>query len=254
MPGRLEGRVAIITGAAGYLGRSHSVRLARDGAKVVVTDIEDGSATVEEVKAAGGEAIFQKLDVTDWQEAEQAARQVVQRFGRIDILINNAALTGGIIKPWTEFTPEEWDQNLAVDLKGMFVCARAVFPAMKEQRYGKIINISSGTMLSGRANMLPYVTAKAGVIGLTRSLATELGEFDINVNAILVGFFPHIFEGIPSDIIDGITQEVLPTQAFKRIGDPNDLSAVVAFLASDDSRWITGQAIAVDGGSSRAGG
>jgi len=254
MGDRLKGRVAIVTGAAGYLGKSHSLHLAKEGAKVVVTDIADGAATVEAIRDTGGEAAFMELDVANWQQAQDVAKATAERFGRIDILVNNAALTGGIIKPWTAFTPEEWDKNLTVDLKGMFLCARAVFPYMQEQGQGKIINISSGTMLSGRPDMLPYVTSKAGVIGFTRSLASELGEHNINVNAILVGFFPHVFAGIPNDTIDQITKQVIPTQAFKRIGQPEDLSPVVVFLASDEARWITGQAIAVDGGSSRTGG
>jgi len=136
----------------------------------------------------------------------------------------------------------------------MFVCARAVFPAMREQRSGRIINISSGTMVLGFPNFLPYVSAKAGVIGFTRSLASEVGEYDINVNAIIVGLFPHEFAGIPPEAMEQMTQQVIAMQALKRVGDPNDLSRVVVFLASDDSRWITGQAIAVDGGLVRAGG
>jgi len=254
MAGRLDGKVAIVTGAAGYLGRSHCVHLAQEGATVVVTDIVDGGATVDAVKGAGGDAVFTQLDVTSWEDAQRVARETVERFGRIDILVNNAALTANIQKPWTEFTPEEWDRNLAVDLKGMFVCARAVFPTMREQRYGKIINISSGTMVLGFPNFLPYVSAKAGVVGFTRSLATEVGEFDINVNTLLVGLFPHEFAGIPPEAMEQMTQQVMTMQVFKRVADPADLSRVVAFLASDDARWITGQAIAVDGGLVRAGG
>jgi len=254
MAGRLDGKVAIVTGAAGYLGRQHCVHLGREGATVVVTDVVDGNPTVQAVKEAGGEATFVHLDVTDWEGAQRVAEETVRRFGRIDVLLNNAALTANIQKPWTEFTPEEWDRNLAVDLKGMFVCARAVFPAMREQRSGRIINISSGTMVLGFPNFLPYVSAKAGVIGFTRSLASEVGEYDINVNAIIVGLFPHEFAGIPPEAMEQMTQQVIAMQALKRVGDPNDLSRVVVFLASDDSRWITGQAIAVDGGLVRAGG
>lgn len=252
MVGKLDGRVAIVTGAAGFLGRSHCVHLAREGAKVVVTDIVDGKATVDAVKEAGGEAIFSKLDVTNWKDAQRLAEETVKNFGRIDILVNNAAIVANIQKPWTEFTPEEWDANLAVDLKGMFVCARAVFPTMKAQKYGKIVNISSGTMMLGFANFLPYVSAKAGVIGFTRALATEVGAYDINVNAVIVGLFPHEIAGLEN--MEAMGEQVKAMQAFKRIGQPDDLSPVVVFLASDDARWITGQAIAVDGGLVRSGG
>ncbi|HXG37120.1 MAG TPA: SDR family oxidoreductase [Dehalococcoidia bacterium] len=143
---------------------------------------------------------------------------------------------------------------MAVDLKGMFVCARAAFTVMKEQASGKIINIASGTAVSGFPNMLPYVSAKAGAIGFTRALATELGPYNINVNAIIVGFVPHSFAGIPDEIIERIKERSVATQTFKRPGEAEDISRVVVFLASEDSRWITGQAIAVDGGNIRTGG
>jgi len=252
MAGRLEGKVAIVTGAAGYLGMAHSVHLAREGARVVVTDIIDGQKTVDAVTEAGGEAIFQRVDVTNWDDVQRMADDTRAEYGRIDILVNNAALVANIQKPWTEFTPDEWDRNLAVDLKGMFMCARAVYPTMQQQHSGRIVNISSGTMMIGMPNFLPYVSAKAGVIGFTRSLATELGADNITVNAILVGLFPHEIAGL--DNMEAMTETVMGMQALKRIGQPDDLSPTVAFLASDDAGWITGQAIAVDGGLVRSGG
>lgn len=252
MAGRLEGKVAIVTGAAGYLGLAHSVHLAREGARVVVTDIIDGQKTVDAVTEAGGEAIFQRVDVTSWDDVQRMADDTRAEYGRIDILVNNAALVANIQKPWTEFTPDEWDRNLAVDLKGMFMCARAVYPTMKQQHSGRIVNISSGTMMIGMPNFLPYVSAKAGVIGFTRSLATELGADNITVNAILVGLFPHEIAGL--DNMEAMTEMVMGMQALKRVGQPDDLSPTVAFLASDDAGWITGQAIAVDGGLVRSGG
>ncbi|WP_290582789.1 SDR family oxidoreductase [Aeromicrobium sp.] len=252
MAGRLEGKVAIVTGAAGYLGMAHSVHMAREGARVVVTDIIDGQKTVDAVTEAGGEAIFQRVDVTSWDDVQRMADDTRAEYGRIDILVNNAALVANIQKPWTEFTPDEWDRNLAVDLKGMFMCARAVYPTMQQQRSGRIVNISSGTMMIGMPNFLPYVSAKAGVIGFTRSLATELGTDNITVNAILVGLFPHEIAGL--DNMEAMTEMVMGMQALKRVGQPDDLSPTVAFLASDDAGWITGQAIAVDGGLVRSGG
>ncbi|MCK5891813.1 MAG: SDR family oxidoreductase [Aeromicrobium sp.] len=241
-----------MTGAAGYLGMAHSVHMAREGARVVVTDIIDGQKTVDAVTEAGGEAIFQRVDVTSWDDVQRMADDTRAEYGRIDILVNNAALVANIQKPWTEFTPDEWDRNLAVDLKGMFMCARAVYPTMQQQRSGRIVNISSGTMMIGMPNFLPYVSAKAGVIGFTRSLATELGTDNITVNAILVGLFPHEIAGL--DNMEAMTEMVMGMQALKRVGQPDDLSPTVAFLASDDAGWITGQAIAVDGGLVRSGG
>jgi len=252
MTGRLDDRVAIVTGAAGHLGTFHCTHLAREGATVVVTDIVDGAKTVERVKEAGGKAVFHELDVTKMEDAERVAQMALKEFGHIDILVNNAALLG-VSKPWTEFTLEEWDRQMTIDLRGMFVCARAVFPAMKEQRYGKIINISSGTILLGTPNLMPYVTAKAGVIGFTRALANEVGGYEINVNAIISGLFPSPNEKLPPEVIEEWIRQTMTQQYLKRRPDPNDLSRVIVFLASDDSRWITGQAIAVDGSQVRTG-
>lgn len=248
----LAGKVAIVTGAAGYLGTSHCLHLARAGARVVVTDIVDGQVTVNAVKQAGGEAIFVRVDVTSTEDTQRMAAEALKAYGRIDILVNNAALVAGSQKPWTEFTAEEWDRNLAIDLKGMFLCARAVFPAMQKQQSGRIINISSGTVKLGFPNLLPYVSAKAGAIGFTRTLATELGPHNITVNAILVGLFPHDIAGFEN--MGEISAQVLAMQALKRIGKPDDLSPSVVFLASDAGGWITGQTIAVDGGLVRSGG
>lgn len=251
---RLKGRVAIVTGATGYLGRHHCIHLAREGARVVAADVVDGQATVDAVEGEGGEAIFMELDVTDQDGAQRVADETLRAFGRIDVLVNNAGIQSNIVKPWTEFTPEDWDRKLSVDLKGSFICARAVFPAMKARRYGKIINTASGVMLLGTRNFLTHVSAKAGVVGLTRALATEVGEYDINVNAIIVGGFPRKRPGVPEEVMEQAIQRTVAIQTFKRVADPNDLSRVVVFLASDDSRWITGQAIAVCGGTVRTGG
>lgn len=251
---RLGGRVAIVTGATGYLGSHHCLHLAREGATVVVADIVDGQPTVDAVRGEGGKAVFMELDVTDQEQAQHVADQTLSMFGRIDVLVNNAGIQTNIVKPWIEFSPEDWDRKLGVDLKGSFICARAVFPAMKAQRYGKIINTASGVMLLGTRNFLTHVSAKAGVIGFTRALATEVGEYDINVNAVIVGGFPRRRPGIPEEVMEQAIQRTLAIQTFKRVADPNDLSRVVVFLASDDSQWITGQAIAVCGGTVRTGG
>ncbi|MGK2850876.1 MAG: SDR family oxidoreductase [Candidatus Limnocylindrales bacterium] len=179
-----------------------------------------------------------------------AQRGAARRF-RANLLLVGVVDTPSQ-KPWTEFTPEEWDRNLAIDLKGMFICARAVYPTMQQQQSGRIVNISSGTMMIGMPNFLPYVSAKAGVIGFTRSLATEVGGDNITVNAVIVGLYPHEIAGL--DNMEAMTEMVKGMQALKRIGQPDDLSPAVVFLASDDARWITGQAIAVDGGLVRSGG
>jgi 3-oxoacyl-[acyl-carrier protein] reductase len=249
----IEGRVAIVTGGSGYLGRSHAVHLARAGADVIVADLRDGTDTVAAVEEVGQRAEWVETDVSDWDSAQAMADHARDRFGRIDILVNNAAIVANIQKPWTAISPEEWRRNVDVDLTGMFLCARAVHPAMREQGFGRVINISSGTMAMGMPMFLHYVSAKAGVIGFTRSLATEVGPEGITVNALLVGFFPHDFGG-GIEGVDELTEMVLARQAIKRPARADDLSPTVVFLASEEAGWITGQALAVDGGLVRAGG
>jgi 3-oxoacyl-[acyl-carrier protein] reductase len=249
----LTDRVAVVTGGSGYLGRSHAVHLARAGAKIVVADIADGAGTVSAVEDAGSEAIWIEADVTDSSALQAMASATLDRFGRIDVLVNNAALISDLQKPWTEISPDEWRHNIDVDLTGMFLAARAVYPAMAEKGYGRIINISSGTMMMGQPMFLHYVSAKAGVIGFTRSLATEVGEAGVTTNAIIVGFFPHEFGGAIEGV-EELTQMVVGMQSVKRVGQPDDLSPIIVFLASEEARWITGQSIAVDGGLVRSGG
>lgn len=249
----LTDRVAVVTGGSGYLGRSHAAHLARAGAKIVVADIADGADTVAAVEDAGSEAIWVESDVTDPRSLGSMVDAAVDRFGTVDILVNNAAIVAGIQKPWTEITPEEWRRNIDVDLTGMFLAARAVYPVMSEQGYGRIVNISSGTMMMGQPMFLHYVSAKAGVIGFTRSLATEVGQAGVTVNAVVVGFFPHEFGG-GIEGVEELTQIVVNMQAIERVGQPEDLSPAVVFLASEESRWITGQAIAVDAGVVHSGG
>lgn len=249
----LTGRVAVVTGGSGYLGRSHAVHLARAGADVAIADIRPADETVAAVEAEGRVAFSVETDVADAESTKAMAAAVAERFGRIDVLVNNAAIVAGIQKPWTEITPEEWRRNLDVDLTGMFLCARAVHPFMAARGYGRIVNISSGTMVMGMPDFLHYVSAKAGVIGFTRSLATEVAADGVTVNAVVVGFFPHDFGGGIQGV-EELTGAVLGMQAIKRVGEPADLSPAVVFLASEESRWVTGQALAVDGGLVRSGG
>src|SRR5262247_674486 len=190
--GRLEERVIIVTGGAHGIGRAYCEGLAREGARVVVADIDDrGAETVAEALSAGGqEALAVQVDVAQAEATEHMAQAALAQFGGLNGLINNAALFQRPAMsrvPFEQISVEEWDRLMAVNLRGLFLCARAVVPAMKRQRYGKIVNISSGTVFYGAPNAAHYVTSKAGVIGFTRALARELGEFQITVNAIAPG-------------------------------------------------------------------
>jgi len=243
---RLGGKVAIVTGGARHIGAAYCRRLAAEGAGVVIADILDGEGVVEEIAAAGGKAIALKVDVSREEDTERMAVEAVQAFGRIDILINNAAIFLSIQRhPFYEISAEEWDRVSAVNIKGPFLCAKAVFPQMKQQRSGKIINISSSTVFTGTPLFLHYVASKAALVGMTRSLAREVGEFGICVNAIAPGLVQHEGQNAPKEF----TEFQLKARSIKRLQTPEDLLGVLVYLASSDSDFVTGQTILVDGGS-----
>ncbi|TAJ77736.1 SDR family NAD(P)-dependent oxidoreductase, partial [bacterium] len=175
---RLKGKVAIVTGGARNIGAVYSKRLAEEGARVVIADILDGTEVVRQISKAEGQAVALKIDVSKEEETLRMAEETVKRFGRIDILINNAAIFLSIKRrSFDQISAEEWDQVTAVNIKGPFLCAKAVFPQMKQQKSGKIINISSTTALAGTPLFLHYVASKAALIGMTRALAREVGEY-----------------------------------------------------------------------------
>ena len=247
---RLKDKVAIVTGGGVGIGRAYCLGLAAEGAKVVVADIQEAEAkrVAGEILEKGGAALAVAVDVTSAEKTRAMAEAVLKKYGRIDVLVNNAALYSAIKKkPFSEIGEEEWDRVMAVNVKGLFLCVQAVFPAMKQQGKGKIINISSGTALGGTPFFLHYVTSKAGVIGFTRALARELGGDNIAVNAITPGLTisgPQQ-EGVltPEQLLDRRKK-----RSFQRDQKPEDLVGTVVFLASDDSDFITGQTINVDGG------
>src|SRR5919205_1534745 len=175
---RLKDKVAIVTGGGVGIGKAYAQGLAKEGAKIVVADIQDGEAkkVAADIKSAGGDALPVYVDVTSMEKTQAMAQSTLSAYGRIDILVNNAGLYSALKKKnFMEIDPEEWDRVMAVNLKGLFLCVKAVYPAMKQQGKGKIINISSGTALSGSPLFLHYVSSKAGVIGFTRALAREVG-------------------------------------------------------------------------------
>lgn len=243
----LAGQVAIVTGAGGGLGRAFALALARTGARVAVADcdVQGACGTVEQIVARGGEGMAVEVDVSDMDSVERMTGSVAERWGRIDALINNAGLYGSIVrKPFFEITPGEWDALMAVNLKGPWLCARAVFPYMRE-RGGSIVNIASATFYSGSPLWAHYVASKGGVIGLTRALAREAGDYGIRVNAIAPGF---TLTEASLRLIEDAEHYGVNRGAIKRAQQTDDLIGALLFFASPASDFVTGQTLIVDGG------
>jgi len=243
---RLEGKVAIVTGGARHIGAAYARRLAAEGAAVVIADILDGEPIANEIHSHAVKALAIRTDVSSENDTKIMAEEAVKAFGRIDILVNNAAIFINIQRhPFYEISAEEWDRVSAVNIKGPFLCAKAAFPQMREQKGGKIINISSSTAYWGTPMFLHYVASKAALVGMTRSLAREVGEFGICVNAIAPGLVEHEGQNAPK----ALSELQLKERSLKRLQTPEDLMGTLVFLACSDSDFMTGQTIVVDGGS-----
>jgi NAD(P)-dependent dehydrogenase (short-subunit alcohol dehydrogenase family) len=246
---KLKGKVAIVTGGARGLGKAYALRLAEEGAKLVVVDVLDTGPVKKDIEAKGGEALALQTDVTDEKGTEEMAKKTVERFGKIDILINNAALFASISrKSFFDISGSEWDDVIGVNLKGPFLCSKAVYPQMKKQGKGKIINVSSGTFFKGIPFFLHYVTTKGGVIAFTRALAREVGEHGICVNTIAPGLTASDGTAENPAYTDDYYKANINTRCIKKMAMPEDLTGTIVFLASEDSDMITGQTIVVDGG------
>ncbi|OZM78911.1 SDR family NAD(P)-dependent oxidoreductase [Pseudonocardia sp. MH-G8] len=246
---RLEGKVAVITGAGQGIGRAYASAFAAEGARVVAADLNGDSAesTAQAVRSDGGRAIAIPTDVSDERSVELMVSTTVQEFGTVDILVNNAAIFSTLkMKPFTEISADEWNKVLAVNATGTFLACKAVAPIMRANSYGRIINISSSVVVTGRANYSHYVASKGAVWALTHALATELGDANITVNAVS----PHgIVTEIPRETIsEEQWAEMLRDQALKRRGEVSDVVGAVLFLASDESKYMTGQTLSLDAG------
>jgi 3-oxoacyl-[acyl-carrier protein] reductase len=242
----LQGKVAIVTGASRGIGREVALELASRGANVVVNyagNEQKANEVVDAIKALGQDAIAIKANVANNDEVVAMVKQTVDTFGQVDILVNNAGITRDNLL--MRMKEEEWDSVMDTNLKGVFLCIKAVSRYMTRQRHGKIVNIASIVGVSGNAGQANYVAAKAGVIGLTKTTAKEFASRNIHVNAIAPGF-------ITTDMTDGLNEEVkndmLKTIPLARFGEAKDIAKAVAFLASEDSNYITGQTIHIDGG------
>jgi pyridoxal 4-dehydrogenase len=238
---KLDGRVAIVTGAAQGIGRAVAEKLAAEGARVAAADLNgDGAAAV--ARELDGLAI--EMDVSSEADATRMASATLERFGRIDVLVNAAAIVPFI--PWDEVDYAYWRRIITVNLDGAYLVSRAVEPAMREAGYGRIVQIASNAFYAGTPNMGPYLAAKGGVIGLTRALATELGRYGITANAVAPGITRT--EGCLATPHRDAFDFVQALQAIPRHGLPTDIAPAVSFLASEESGWVTGQVLVVDAG------
>jgi NAD(P)-dependent dehydrogenase (short-subunit alcohol dehydrogenase family) len=249
---RLAGRTAIVTGGAKGIGRHYCHALADNGAHVMIVDIADGKGLAQEIAGKhGSEAAASEIcDVSEEKQVKALVAKTVERFGKIDVLVNNAAMYAVLHEQkFTDIDTALWDQVMAVNVRGAFLMAKHVAPHMIAQKYGKIINIGSGTAFRGIANFLPYSTSKGAIMTMTRSLSRELGEHGICVNTLAPGFTlsDTVMEHNPVHV-QSARGPTIQRRAIKRDAYPPDLVGTLVFLASADSDFITGQAIAVDGG------
>ena len=250
----LKDRVVLVTGASAGIGRATALRFAEEGACIAAWDVNDNNsdALIQELKQAGGQALFQKVNVADSKSVEDAVKKIVDGWGRIDVLVNNAGITrdSQLIK-WKDgaeaggMDEAAFDAVLSVNLKGVFNCTRAVVPQMIKQGSGVILNASSVVGLYGNFGQTNYVATKAGVIGMTRTWARELGKYQIRVNAVAPGFIAtEMVRAMPEKVIENMKSHT----PLGRMGEPEDIAEAYAWLASDRAKFVHGAVISVDGG------
>jgi 3-oxoacyl-[acyl-carrier protein] reductase len=242
---KLESKVALVTGAARGIGRATALKLAQEGANVIVCDVnlEDAEATAKDIEALGRKAMASNANIAVREDVDKMFEDIKEKFGRLDILVNNAGITKDA--QFLKMTEAAWDAVMAVNLKGIFNVTQNAAAMMKEQNYGKIISLSSLAGQIGNFGQANYAASKAGVMGLTKTLCKELARYNVNVNAIAPGSInTPMFAAVPEKVIEGMKAQI----PLGRLGLPEDIANCVAFLASEDSAYITGQTISVNGG------
>lgn len=248
--GKLDGRVAIVTGAAQGIGAAFAKALASEGSRLVIADLDTGASVVEEIRSAGGVAVDVPTDVSTKDGCENMVSKAIESFGRLDILVNNAAIFTAVErKNFDDIPVDEWDAVMGVNVRGVWLGCCAAVPEMRKNGYGKIISISTGRVFKGTPFFLHYDASKAAVIGITRSLAREVGDDNICVNAIAPGSTMSENVVARTNWKGGNADATMQTRAIKRHEEPEDLVGACVFLASGESDFITGQTLVVDGGS-----
>ncbi len=249
MPGRLDNKIALVTGAGSGIGRATALVFAREGAKVVVSDIvvEGGQETVQQIGAAGGEAIFVKADVSQAADVEALIAQTVETYGRLDCAFNNAGIEGGV-KPTIDCTEEEFDRTIAVNLTGVWLCMKYEIQQMLSQGGGTIVNTASAAGLVGFPGLPDYVASKHGVVGLTKTAALEYAKSGIRVNAVCPGVIqtPMVERG--AQLSPGFDELAVSMEPVGRFGQPSEVGEAVVWLCSDAASFVTGIPMQVDGG------
>jgi len=246
----IEGKVALVTGGSGGLGREHSLALAKAGRNIAVSGhshLEKAEAVVEEIRALGRKAMAVKMDVSNLEEVQEGIKKVENELGPVDILVNNAAF--GIVRAVTivQMDKKDWDRDLSVNLTGAFNTVKCCMPGMLERKWGRIVNISSIAGTRGGMGQCSYAATKAGLIGFTKTVALEGARSGITCNAVVLGVFDG---GSFYEVAEPFRERIAKTTALRRAGDPKELSNVVVFLASEESSYLTGEAVEVSGGAS----